>query len=271
VVVPVWDGYAGTFLDEALDSLFSQGTDAEVIVVDNASVTPVSPRDPRALVVRTPTRLPCGAARNFGLRSVTAPLVVMWDADDVMLPGTLRLLCDGVDADRQLVAHAAAIVDSPSGSRHRWPRRWVSALTRRPRLLALINSVWSQYPTTGATVMRTDVVREAGGYREVDGSDDWLLGVALLWRGRVGWTERPGRHYRQHDTSIWPRHDTVRYLLGNSRAVRSLLRRDAAVPRWCRLAVPLIQVAQYAAILVVRPLTRLVRASPSARSRTFDG
>jgi glycosyltransferase involved in cell wall biosynthesis len=262
----VWDGYSGAFLDDALASLLSEEPAAELIVVDNASNTPVSPKHRRVTVVRSPTRLTCGAARNFGLRSVRTPLVVMWDADDVMVPGTLSHLREGLAADPRRVAHAAAIVDLPSGRRHRWPRRWVSRLTRWPRLLALLNSVWPQYPTTGATIMRTDVVREAGGYREADSAEDWSLGVALLWRGPVGWSERPGRRYRQHDQSTWKRFSTTAHLLDNSRAVRGRIERDAAVPRWCCAVLPLIQLGQYAAILVVRPLTHLARRLGAAGS-----
>jgi glycosyltransferase involved in cell wall biosynthesis len=259
VVVPVWDSYAGAFLDEALASVLAEGPTAELIVVDNASDTPVAPKDDRVIVVRTPMRLTCGAARNFGLRAVRAPLVVMWDADDVMVPGTLRHLRERLAADHRLVAQATAIVESPAGPRHRWPRRWVSVLTRWPRLLALVNSIWSQYPTTGATMMRTDVVRHAGGYGEAESGDDWSLGVALLWRGRVGWSERPGRHYRRHTLSLWRRCSTTQHLLDHARVVRAGLRRDPAVPRWCRAAMPLIQLGQYAAILVVKPIYEVLR------------
>ena len=254
VVLPVWDNYADWFLDDALTSLLSQDRAAEVIVVDNASTTPVAPADDRVVVVRAPARLTCGAARNVGLRYVRSPLVVMWDADDLMPPGTLDFLCEELAADRRLVAYSAAILEWPAGRRHRWPRRWVAGLTRYPRLMAALNSVRSLYPTTGATVMRTDVVREAGGYPDLDVAEDWSLGVALLWRGRVGWSERPGRHYRQHKTSTWRRHCTVRDQLAHSRAVRSLLRQDAAVPWWCSHALPLIQLAQYAAILIRGPM-----------------
>src|SRR5436190_4141715 len=124
IVVPVWDRYAGRFLDEALESLTGQDPAAEVIVVDNASRIPVAPANDRVLVLRTPVRLTCGAARNFGLSHVRTPLVVMWDADDVMLPGTIASLRDAMNADPRLVAHAAAILDASSGDRHRWPRRW---------------------------------------------------------------------------------------------------------------------------------------------------
>ncbi len=125
--------------------------------------------------------------------------------------------------------------------------------------MAVLNSIWSQYPTTGATIMRTDVVRDAGGYGEIDGAEDWALGAGLLFRGPVGWSERPGRHYRQHGASTWNRHSTTRHLIGHARTVRGRLRQDAAVPSWYRRSLPLILLGQHAAILAVRPLSHLIR------------
>jgi hypothetical protein len=184
----------------------------------------------------------------------------MWDADDVMLPGTLDLLHGCLTRDDGLIAAAAAIVDWPTGQRHRWPRSWISWLTQRPRLLAVVNSIWSQYPTVGATLMRTDAVRDSGGYAEGDRvSEDWSLSTALLWRGRVSWSERPGRLYRHHSLSSWNKHNRTGRLLANSRAVRSSLRGDPTVPRWFACSLPAVQVAHYIALLVVQPLTRLLR------------
>jgi glycosyltransferase involved in cell wall biosynthesis len=262
VIVPVWDDYAGDYLDAALASLVAQSRSAEIIVVDNASRTPVVVEDAGIEIVRSSTRLTTGAARNLGLAHATAPLVVMWDADDVMYPGTLEFLFARFEAAPQSVAQALAIADGP-GLRHRWPRRWVGPLSRRPRLMAFVNSIWSQYPTAGATAMRTEAVRATGGCPDASAGEDWSLGAALLWRGPVGWSERPGRLYRTHSISTLQRHRTMTDLLERARATRARLRRDQAVPRWCRLLLPLIAAAQYALIFVVRPLL----AAAHARSR----
>ncbi len=262
VIVPVWDDYAGDYLHEALTSLLAQSRAAEIIVVDNASRAPVVAEDPRIQIVRSPTRLTTGAARNLGLSRVTAPLVVMWDADDVMYPGTLACLLARFEAAPEAVAHALAIADGP-GLRHRWPRRWVGRLSRRPRLMAFVNSIWSQYPTVGATAMRTDAVRATGGCADASSGEDWSLGAALLWRGPVGWSERPGRLYRKHSISTLQRHTGMTHLLEHARATRARLRGDQAVPRWCRLLLPLIAAAQYAVIFLVRPLL----AAAHARAR----
>ena len=57
--------------------------------------------------------------------------------------------------------------------------------------------------------MRTELARTAGGYADAESGEDWCLGVSLAFRGRIGWSERPGRVYRLHPRSVWARHMTV--------------------------------------------------------------
>lgn len=246
VVLAVWDDYVGDRLAEALASLRGQGVAPRIVIVDNASRTKL-PAMPGVTVVMSRVRLTLGEARNLGLERVQTRYVVFWDADDVMLPGTLELLEQRLAASPQLVAFAFAIVEE-SGARHRWPRPWIASILRRPRLFALLDCVWSMYPTTGAVLIRTDVVRAAGGFARADSGEDWCLGVSLAFRGGLGWDERPARLYRIHPGSMWARHMTAGHQLRHARAVRERIRDDAAVPRWARAALPLIGLAQRAAI-----------------------
>jgi glycosyltransferase involved in cell wall biosynthesis len=247
VLIPVWDDYAGARLSEALASLAEQDGVKRVLIVDNASDVPIA-AGAEAEVVRTPRRLALGAARNFGLERVSTRYVVVWDADDVMLPGSLEFLEAAISADPELTAFAAAIVESPSGRRYRWPRRWIAHLTRRPRMFALLHSIWSLYPTTGATIMCSEHARAAGGYGVNESGDDWVLGVSLAFRGRIGWSERPARVYRLHRDSVWMRHADVGHLRRHAAEVRGRVRSDAQIPSWARRSLPLIAVGQYAAI-----------------------
>jgi glycosyltransferase involved in cell wall biosynthesis len=247
VVIPAWDEYAGERLAEALASVEEQVGPKRVVVVDNASTAPLAVAA-HAEVIRTPQRLTLGAARNFGLQRVLTPYVLFWDADDTMLPDTLERLEAAIAADPGLAAFGAAIIEHPTGERHRWPRTWIPRLTRFPRLFALVHSVWSMYPTTGATIMRTELVRAAGGYADTDSGQDWVLGVSLAFRGRMGWSERPGRVYRIHPQSVFARHIGSRHLVRHARVVRERLRVDPDVPGWVRPALPLIQLSQYLAI-----------------------
>jgi Glycosyl transferase family 2 len=253
----VWDAYAGQLLDDALESLRRQEVSLRVVVVDNASVVAVN-ASPDVEVVRTEGRLPLGSARNLGIQRVETPFVVVWDADDLMMPGTIRTLQEAMAHDRRLVAAGAAILDDVEGPRHRWPRRWAARLLGTPRLFAFVSSVWSMYPAAGATIMRVEAVREGGGYSDAESGDDWVLGVSLALRGRLGWTERPGRVYRQHPGSVWARHATRAHLRAHARAVRARLRSDPATPRWLRALLPVVSVAQHAAIAA----SRAVRLKP---------
>src|SRR4051794_32213659 len=227
VLIPVWNEYV-RWLEQAVASLRAQDVAVRIVVVNNASEVEL-PDLAGVSVVTSPHRLTLGRARNLGLFQVASPYVIVWDADDTMPPGTLGVLQRAMTADPSLAAYGAAIIEAPSGRRHRWPRPWVAAVARRPAVLAWLNCVWSLYPTTGATIMRTDLARAAGGYGEGQSGDDWCLGVSLAFRGRVGWTERPGRTYRLHPQSIWSRHSAVRDLLRHARMVRERIRSDPAI------------------------------------------
>lgn len=264
VVIPVWDAYVATRLIDAVSSLRTQDAPARIIVVDNASHVAI-PVLPGVTTVRSRERLSLGAARNLGLARVSTPYVVFWDADDVMLPGTLASLEEAIEADPRLVAFGEAIVEDPPGRRHRWPRPWIAGLIKRPGLFALLDCVWSLYPTTGATIMRTEAVRAAGGYADSDSGEDWCLGAALAFRGRLGWSERPGRVYHLHHQSVWARHMTVRHQLRHANTLRTRLRDDTGVPEWVRSSLPAIKAAQYTALFSHALVARARRLTGTRR------
>lgn len=275
IVIPVWGEYVGPQLMEALESVRAQSPCAPILIVDNASNHPVPELSDIAnvTVIRSPLRVTLGAARNLGLQAVASDYVIVWDADDIMLPGTLEFLERAIETEPGFVAFGCALIETPSHKRHRWPRTWVGPLTRRLRLMALLDSVWSVYPSTGATIMRTASVRAAGGYSETDSGADWVLGVSLAFRGRLGWSERPGRLYRQHETSVSAQRTGMGSLLPHARAVRRRIRSDPGIPTWARAALPLIHPAQYLAIAthgVIDGLRRLRNRAP-ARERSAAG
>ena len=246
VVIAVWGDYV-TRLAEAVSSIREQGVPVRIVVVDNASEQALPPLDDVELE-RCESRVELGAARNRGFERVTTPNVVFWDADDLMLPGTLSLLEQRLAEEPRLAVFATAILEGPSGLRHRWPRRWIATLSAARRTFALLHSIWSLYPSTGATIMRSELVRDAGVYAPISSGEDWVLGVSLAYRGRIGWSERPGRLYRMSANSVSARETGARQLLRRAAAVRKRLRTDPGIPSWARIAVPLIGIGQRAAI-----------------------
>jgi hypothetical protein len=268
-VIPVWDGYVALRFREALASIAAQDVPVAIVVVDNASHVPL-PELAGARLLRTSERVSLGAARNLGLEHVETETVVFADADDLILPGAIQRLQHGLDADPALVAFAMSFVDAATGERHRWPRPWIARLVRFPTLLALINAVWAVYPITGPVLVRTELARQVGGHADVDNGDARCLGAALLFRGRVGWTEEPGCIYHQRSGSNLDRFASASAILDNSRCVRDRLRSDFGGPAWLVPVLPLIDAAQWAAVgahLLVAAARRVAgrRAGRAAR------
>jgi glycosyltransferase involved in cell wall biosynthesis len=258
VVIPAWDGYAGSGLLDAVASVQRQRCPHQLIVVDNASRTPLPPL-PDAAVLTLGRRVSTGAARNAALQSIATPYVVFLDADDELLDGALGQLVDVLDRAGGPAA-ALAILDAGTGGLHRTPRQSAARLARRPPVLALANAIWSLLPTQGATIMRVDAVRACGGYADRDSGEDWVLGTSLTLRGRIAFDSRPALRYRARDDSPGNAPLRRRVLLGNAAAVRARLRSDLAAPVWLRKLLPGIAVAQTIAALVLSPATRRARA-----------
>jgi SAM-dependent methyltransferase len=261
VVIPVWGDYADHRLDEALASIRAQDIESNIILVDNGNRTPLRRRG--VSIVRSETQVSLGAARDLGLRSVSTPEVMFWDADDRMLPGTLARLKDRLDRDPALVACATSIIDTMTGQPLHWPRRWPLRLGRYRRLYATVNAVSSLYPVTGALV-RTAFAQDAG-FPDAERGDDWVMGVSLAFRGRVAVDEHPGRLYSRGPGSVsarWTRRDVV----AKYRLVRERLRNDPAIPPGVVRLLPVIVLAQHVVLMVLRPLARRTPARRRARA-----
>lgn len=263
-MVPAWGAYAGTPLAEALASLRAQDVAARIVVVDNASDPALGPFE-GAEVIRAPERLTVGAARNLGLAQVRTPYVLFWDADDLMLPGTLRFLHERLSSEPGAVLVAASILEGDPPVPHRWPRRWTYPFARFRHPFALAHTVWSLFPATGSALMRTGAARPLG-FGDANSGEDWVLGVSLAFRGRVVLEERPGRIYRRHPGSLWETQRSAPQLIAHARAIRQRIREDREIPRWVGALLPAIGLLQLVAVRVVRPLMEAVRATLPIRS-----
>jgi glycosyltransferase involved in cell wall biosynthesis len=251
VVIPAWGPHVA-YVPRALESLVSQaGPELEIIVVDNVSEPPVSGLPDFVRVIRPPERLAIGAVRNFGLRSAGAPYVMFWDADDVLLPGALGRMWSVLEADPGLVAATMDSVrwtpETGPGEPWPWPRAAMYRLCRRRWLFAVIAQVLNPFTTTGPAVMRTSVVRDAGGFPEdIAFFEDWALSGSLAVRGRIAMLRETARLYRVHDDSLSLGHldhpDQGQWLAG----MRRRTWRDPRVPLWLKALLPGIRVAHLA-------------------------
>jgi glycosyltransferase involved in cell wall biosynthesis len=270
VVIPVWDDYVEV-LPDAVRSVRRNSAEAPIVVVDNASSVPL-PNLEGCEVVLTPRRLTVGAARSFGIDHVATEFVVVLDADDVMLDGTLDFLRGRIASDPRLTVVATSILEGDTGKRHRTPRRFTPRLARAPRLFALANAIWSLLPVQGGAILRVADVMDAGSYPDIEWGDDWVVGVSLAFRGRVEVSKRLGLFYRPTPGSLWRRGRPPSELVASAAQVRERIREDRAVPGWARTLLPLIVVLQLAAIYLARPVylagrrlrRRATRSSPES-------
>jgi GT2 family glycosyltransferase len=260
VVIPAWGEHARLFLRETVDSVLAQDARPRVLLVDNAAepVLDVAGVD----VVRVDDRRTVGGARNVGLAHTTTPYVMFWDADDVMLPGTVGALTAVLEAQPEVVAVAARILEE-DGTDHGWPRPRLARLMRLRRTWALLHAVSPMFPATGAVLIRTEVLRAAGGFPDVDGGDDCAAALSLALRGRLALDDHPGRVYRCHSASIsaeWDRAQLARHARGLRRSLR-----DDDAAGVLRAALPLVLIGQVIVATTLRPLRRRLR--PRVRER----
>lgn len=271
VVIPVWDAYV-RWLPRAVASLGEQGVAVRVVVVDNASRTPV-PAVPGTTRVRLRRRRSVGAARNAGLAAVSEPLVCFLDADDELLPGTLVRLRDRLVAEPSCVVAVPASIacDEATGETVAWgwPRPLAYRLCRHRRVFALVTALRNAYPTTGVLI-RSDALRAAGGFADADHEEDWLPAIALAARGGVALDARPGRRYRVSERSLYGVGADLATVRANRRTLRRALRRDprtwglAAGFGWALAATHLAS-AQVKAAPARRGHARLISAAGAAR------
>ena len=252
VVIPAWGSHVA-FLPEAIASVRAQEPAPCVVVIDNAAVPPIDA--PEAdVVVRLDERVTIGEARNRGLDATTTTNVVFWDADDVMLPGTIQALSAALDGDPGAVVALGSIVED-DGHAHGWPRFWLWPLARIQPLWLFLHATSALFSATGAAVIRTEALRAAGGFPHVDAGDDWVAAMSLACRGRVVTCDRTCRVYRRHPAEVsraWDGHD----LRAGAREVRARLRTDPAAPLLLRRALPIVVVGQAVVSGVLRPVRR---------------
>lgn len=102
VVIPSWN--SADLLPRCLDSLGNQGVELETLVVDNGSGDGTVAYLEREGVphVSLPRNSGFAAAVNLGAGRVSAPAILVLNADTVLEPGAVRALLDALEADDSL-------------------------------------------------------------------------------------------------------------------------------------------------------------------------
>jgi len=203
VVVPVWDGHV-ELLPRCLRALDREQVPMAVIVVDNASETPVEV-PPTSQRLTLTTRSTIGTARNAGLERVDTPYVVFADADDEVAPGSVCRSLDLLERSPQAVGVIGrSLVDEGGGNVHRGIRP--TALYRYATRFApgLVPFAWlvGYQGSITSTVLKTQAVRNAGGFPDANLAEDWYLAARLARRGPFVCIDDEVRVYHRHPGAL---------------------------------------------------------------------
>jgi glycosyltransferase involved in cell wall biosynthesis len=196
VIIPCYN--VGRYLPEAMDSVRQQTyPPSELIVVDDGSTDQetLSLLDRYAgegVQVLHTTNRGAPAARNHGINLATGDYVSCLDGDDVWLPTYLEETVARLDAqpDVGIVATYAQHFGDREGI---WRLR-----EYRPSLML----AGCQVPS--CSLFRKTCWQEAGGYKDLQGFQDWELWISIVeergWKWAV--VPKPLYRYRQRPGSI---------------------------------------------------------------------
>lgn len=232
----------GATLGESLESVRAE-PDAEVVVVDDGSTDPDTLKqlrffaDEGVTVVRQESAGP-SAAWMKALGATTAPYVMPFSSDDILLEGGTRQLADALDADEDAGFAWGDIVTFGLARAYR-----PSVPELCPWLVTFTNCI------PAYSLFRRSTLHEVGGWRPTDAPEDWDLWMRLAARGVRGvYVHRPIYLYRRGTGGRFRRigsgHEQVYSELRGVNAElferRGENRKRSPAPRPLKLLIPVI-------------------------------
>lgn len=244
IVVPFWN-LDEAILRECVESLQAQCEACTILVVDNASDTPVA-QLPGTDILRLEQRVSVGKARNLGLQQVQTPFVMFMDADDVLLPDAVPALLRLMRAHPGASLAAGGIDDWICETKFRAPKNWpgplAHRLTRFPKVFRAANVVRNMTPVTGCAVIDTAMAKTTAGFPDCT-AEDWVFGALMSFRGPVVLTKDKVKLYRWRAEGLSKLAVYDLKALWEARCVtREAVASDPCVPLWLKAAMPLVRV-----------------------------
>ena len=194
------------YVGEAVESALNQGPDVQVVVVDDGSTddSPVvlAPYAEQVTLIRTANGGQ-GSAFNVGFGAATGDLVMLLDADDVLMAGAADRLLDAAAAhpDAAVFLHPLVVVDGrgqPTGAT--LPETGVALPSGDLRQRLLTNPDDIAWQPSSGLAFRSELLRSvlpvpAEDFRIC--ADVYLMNTVAL-HGPVVALAEPGAAYRDH-------------------------------------------------------------------------
>ncbi len=203
VLMPAYN--SEPFVREAVASILAQTLSSfELIVIDDGStdqtckiLEELAQTDPRVIVYSRPNQ-GVVSTRNELLALARAELIAWVDSDDTCESNRLQLQAECFTGNPSLVSVGSSLLYVDPKGRPLWVQTFPERLTIDRHL---------QSPQTdtpfGASMMRTQAVRDVGGFREpFPIGEDFDLLLRLIEIGEIWNLKETLYHYRQHPHSI---------------------------------------------------------------------
>lgn len=179
---------SASFVREAIDSVLAQDfPDFEFIIVDDASTDEtqqiiLSYRDPRIRFFQLDQNVGVGAALQFGLAKVSAPLIAKIDSDDISLPKRFRMQKQALDNDPSIALVKSLIEYFPDNEQVANSSRFTTLKKVREKQLNDVRSPDAIHAAIsgwcciahGSIMARSDAIKKIG-YSDARMEEDYQL------------------------------------------------------------------------------------------------
>ena len=228
VIIPCYN--YGCFLYQCVNSVLGQvGVDVRVLVIDDASpdntaevAAALAWENPRVTVIRHSTNKGHINTYNEGIEWASADYMLLLSADDYLLPGALARATNLMDA-HPAVGFTFGNVIELSDNGNETPTKSVIVATNDSdkrildgRELIELTSAEGNQVTTCSAVVRTELQKHLGGYREeLPHAGDVEMWLRFAAHGSVGFIFAYQGVYRRHSASM----STAYYFASDGRLV----------------------------------------------------
>ncbi len=185
VAMPAYN--AANYIEDAIESVLAQDFDAfELIIIDDGSSDGTGDKlacytgHPRVHLADHASNQGSGVTRNRILEMARGEYFLPCDADDLLLPGALQNLSQFLDDNHEFGVVYGDILRLETVA---------NTLQDPPSIIGVdAKQVWDLFENAvnhGGSMIRTDLVRQVGGYAVGSVPDDWGLFLKLAEITRI--------------------------------------------------------------------------------------